>query len=486
MKTNNIQALFRPLGAPLIGEGAMMLLCLIPSLHFNDGTWKPILYSGLITALIGVLILVSFPKNRGERIDRRIPYLIVALIWFSLPLFGILPFLTTGSLRGFDDAFFESTSGIASTGATIFSDVEHLPSSVLLWRSISQWFGGFGIVLMVLAIVPSLGINKYSLYTAEASGADNTGGQQIKVSTTIRHTLTVYIGLTLSFIIALRATGMHIWDAVNLVFTNISSGGFSIYNDSLQSITHTQQYILAGTMFCSGINFTIIYSLMTFKPRQVRHKLDQFSFYIGLTIVASLLVSMAMVWRMGYSWADALRCGSVQTISVITTSGSLIGDTSLWWTPILFFFVILSLCGAMAGSTSGGLKVMRVLILFRNVRNILNNRLHPHAVNPVRLNGSPVSRRMINNVMVIFFVFLFVIIIGVLLLMICGINSTEAMGACIACITGYGPGLGASGGFGCYADFTFSAKLVASVLMILGRLECLTLLVVLSPRFWKN
>lgn len=485
MTRNDIHAIFRPLGIPLIGEGCMMLLCLIPSFHFNDGTWQQILLSGLITMLVGVLLMVSFSRSKG-RVDRKVPFLMVTFVWLVLSFFGTLPFIATQSLNRLCDAFFESSSGWASAGATILADVEHLPPSVQLWRSMSQWIGGFGIILLVLAIVPSLGISKYALYSAEASAADNSGGKSVSVGTTLRRTLNVYIMLTLIFVGVLYLTGMHIWDAVNLVFTNISSGGFSIYNDSIKSITHTQQFILAGAMFFSGLNFTLLFSLFTFRFSQIRHKLDQTIFYILLVSISATVVSLGLYYQMDYDWQDAWRCGTVQTISVITTTGSLVEDTSLWCSPILYLFVMLSICGAMAGSTSGGLKAMRVLILFRNVRNILRNRLHPNAVNPVRLNGNPLPSVMLNNVMVIFFVYLFTIIIGVLMLMLCGINATEAYGAGVACITGYGPGLGASGGFGCYVNFTEPAKWIASILMLLGRLECLTVLIIFTPNFWRK
>ena len=176
----------------------------------------------------------------------------------------------------------------------------------------------------------------------------------------------------------------------------------------------------------------------------------------------------------------------MQTLSVLTTTGSLVGDTSQWWVPITFLFVILSLCGGMAGSTTGGLKAMRVLILIRHVRKILRDRLHPHAVNPVRLNRKPVSAHIVTNVMVIFMVFVVVIFLGIMLLMLSGINATESIGAVIACITGYGPGLGTSGGFGCYAAFNSTAKLICSFLMLMGRLECLTVLILFIPAFWKR
>lgn len=389
-------------------------------------------------------------------------------------------------LHTFADALFESTSGITSTGATVFSAVEWLPSSILLWRSMTQWFGGFGIVLLVLALVPSLGINKYSLYTAEASGADNTGKQATSMTATVRQTLGIYLLLTAVFVVALWKNGMHVWDAVNITFTNISSGGFSIYNNSLERLTHTQQYIVALAMLLSGINFAMLYNFFTFHWDRLQNKLEQFFFYISIYLVAAIFVVFALRFNMGFDWGDSLRCGIVQTISVLTTTGSLAADTQNWWVPITFLFVVLSLCGGMAGSTTGGLKAMRVLILIRNVRKILRDKLHPQAVNPVRLNRKPVAPSIITNVMVIFLVYAIAIFLGIMLLMLSGINATESIGAVIACITGYGPGLGLSGGFGCYAGFTVAAKLICSFLMVLGRLECLTVIILFFPSFWRR
>ena len=466
-------------------EGLLILSCLIPAWHFSDGTWLPITASGVATLLPGMLLYLRFRRVRTLA-DRRKAYLLVVLMWVVLALFGMIPFLSTGTLSSFSDAFFESMSGITSTGATVFPEVESLPASILLWRSMTQWFGGFGIVLLVLAVVPSMGINKYSLYTAEVSGADNTGKQSTTMANTVRQTLGVYILLTILFVFLLYRSGMHFWDAVNITFTNISSGGFSIYNNSLERLTHLQQYLVAGAMLMSGINFALLYNFFTFRWDRLKHKLDQLSFFLLLLGVAALFVTLALRLRMDYPWAEAVRCGVVQTVSVLTTTGSLAADTSLWWTPILFLFVILSLCGAMAGSTTGGLKAMRVLILVRNVRKILRDRLHPHAVDPVRLNGRPVSSHIITNVMVIFMVYVATILLGTVILMLCGINATESIGAAAACITGYGPGLGLSGGFGCYAAFTATAKGVCSFLMLMGRLECMTVLVLMLPSFWKR
>ena len=430
-------------------------------------------------------MLVRYHSARTMH-DRRLSYLLVVLMWIVLALFGAIPFMATGVLTSFTDALFESMSGITSTGATVFASVEWLPSSILLWRSMTQWFGGFGIVLLVLALVPSMGINKYSLYTAEASGADNTGKQTTSTASTVRQTLGVYILLTLLFVFLLCKSGMQLWDAVNITFTNISSGGFSIYNDSLSHLTHLQQYIVALAMLLSGVNFAMLYNLLTFHWDRLRHKLEQFRFYIGLYLVATVFVAIALSTHMGYSAADAARLSIVQTASVLTTTGSLVADTSYWWVPVTYLFVILSLCGGMAGSTTGGLKAMRVLILIHHVRKILRDRLHPHAVNPVRLNRAPVSSHLLTNVMVIFMVYVMVIFAGVMMLMLCGINATESIGAAIACITGYGPGLGISGGFGCYAHFTTAAKLICSLIMLLGRLECLTLLILFIPSFWRR
>lgn len=466
-------------------EGSLILSCLIPALHFSDGTWGAVMASGLFTFNVGAFLLVTFRKARTLS-DRRMAFLLVVVLWMVLALFGTLPFLATGTVRTFTNAFFESMSGVASTGATILPAVEHLPASVLLWRSMTQWFGGFGIVLLVLAIVPTLGINKYSLYTAEASGADNTGKQTTRMSSTLRQTLGVYIFLTALFVFILWKSGMHVWDAVNLTFTNISSGGFSIYNDSLESLTAFQQYVIAFAMLLSGVNFALLYNFLTFRWDKLSHKVEQLLFYLIVTGVAILFVVFSLHGIMDYSWSESIRCGVVQTISLVTTTGSLATDTSAWWVPITFLGVLLSLCGAMAGSTTGGLKAMRVLILVRNVRKILRDRLHPHAVNPVRLNGRPVAAHIVTNVMVIFLVYVAVVMVGMLLLMLSGINATESIGATIACITGYGPGLGTSGGFGCYAAFTPAAKWICSFLMLLGRLECMTVLVLFLPSFWRK
>lgn len=462
-----------------------MLMCLIPSIHFADGTVLPIALSGCFTIAVGTLLSVSFRGWRSIS-DKRTAFVIVVAIWVALSLFATLPLMATGSVLSFTDAFFEAMSGVTSAGASILPTVENLPSSTLLWRSMMQWFGGFGIILLVLAAAPSLGINKYTLYTAEASGADNTGKVTASVSDTVRQTLLVYVLLTVAFIMAYLATGMQLWDAVNLTFTNISSGGFSIYNDSIASLSHTQQYITALAMFCSGVNFMLLFLFITFRWRKIGDKLDQFGFYFGVCVVAIGFVMLSLHHQMGYGWNDALRLGTVQTLSVITTTGSMVADTSYWWVPVTFLFVILSLCGGMAGSTTGGLKVMRVLILVRNVRTTLRNRLHPHAVNPVRLNGKPVSQQIITNVMVVFFVYVFTILLGVLALVLSGINATEAIGAVVSCITGYGPGLGLSGGFGNYAAFTPLAKWICAIIMLMGRLECISVYILFVPMFWKR
>ncbi len=482
---NDWKVALRPLGIPLIGEGAAMLACLGPALIYKDGTVLPIVLSALATLVIGVSLLLFLPRHAVGR-DKRISYITVTLIWVAMGFCGTLPFLTTGSCRSFTDAFFESMSGFTSTGATIFPDVEVLPPSVLLWRSMSGWIGGFGIILLVLAVVPSLGLNKYSLYTAEASGADNTGKTTTTMRSTIQRTLIVYVTFTLIFITLLLFSGMTPWEAVNITFTNISTCGFSIYSDSVAGLTPQQQYILAASMFVGGINFALLYNFITFKWEKNRYKLDQFGFYLAVTLVSIAFVVTVLYLHDGYSWTDALRCGIVQTTSVLTTTGSVVADTNLWWQPVLFLFLILCVSGGMAGSTTGGVKIMRVLILFRNVRNTLINRLHPHAYNPVRLNGKPVSADIITNVMVIFIVYAATMLMGLLLLMMCGVNATESLGAVFGCITSYGPGLGASGGFGSYVAFPMVAKWICSGLMLLGRLECLTVFILFLPGFWRN
>lgn len=493
-----VGSLLRPLGVPLIGEGVGMLACLIPAFHYADGSHWGILAAGLITAFAGLLLLRRLPRHRGtDNADRRSSFITVTLMWVVMCLFGALPFLLAGVRDGgsvFDihfsisltDAVFESFSGLTTTGATILADVEALPPSLLLWRSLSQWLGGFGIILLVLAVVPSLGLNKYALYAAETSSADNSGKTAVTMSTMVRQTLVVYLSLTALFIILLMLSGMTLWEAVNLTFTNISTGGFSIYSDSIARFTPLQQYLLAASMFVGGINFALLYNFFTFRWSKIKRKLDQFVFYLAVAVVASAFVMYVLHSHHGYGMGEALRLSVVQTLSVLTTTGSVVADTRLWWTPVVFLFLLLCLCGGMAGSTTGGVKVMRVLIMFRSTRNMLANRLHPHAYNPVRLNGSPVSKYMITNVTVTFFVFIGTLLMGLLALLLCGVNANEALGAVFGCVSGYGPGLGDCGGFGSYTLFPPAAKWICCLLMLLGRLECLTVLILLLPSFWKR
>lgn len=239
-------------------------------------------------------------------------------------------------------------------------------------------------------------------------------------------------------------------------------------------------------MFMGGINFALLYNFFTFKWNKINRKLDQFGFYFVMVVLSTTFAVLALHFNGGAEWSSALRDGIVQTVSVVTTTGSVVADTNLWWTPIVYLFLVLSLCGGMAGSTTGGVKVMRVLILFRNVRNTLRNRLHPHSYNPVRLNGKPVPEEIVTNVMVIFMVYAVTVLLGVLLLMLCGVGATESLGAAFGCITSYGPGLGTCGGFGSYAGFPLAAKWICSALMLLGRLECLTVLIIFLPGFWRN
>ena len=485
MRITDVKALLRFLGLLLISEGGLMLLCLIPDINFQEGMWRPIAVSGLFTLSCGALPVVRYRHYRTIS-DNRLAFLLVVVIWLLLSLFGTLPFLSTGALLRFSDAYFEAMSGFTSTGATVFYDVQHLPSAILLWRSMSQWIGGFGIILVVLALMPRLGINKYSLYTASASIEDPTARQLSDTAMSFRRMLSIYLLLTAIFIWLFHSSGMHLWDAVNLVFTNISSGGFSIYNDGIASLTPRQQYLVALSMLFGGVNFTMIYLFISFRWNRLEGKREQLRCYLMLFGVGVMVAVYALRFHMGYGWHDALRLAVVQSASAISTTGTQGVDVALWWPPVGFLFILMAVCGGMAGSTSGGIKIMRVLILVRNVRTILRQRLHPRAVNPVRLNGQPVAHSVINNVMVLFFVYGAVVFVGLFGLMLCGESGSDAIGAMMGCFTGYGPrfGLGVSDGH--YAFFSEGSKWVCVSAMLLGRLECLTVLVLFYPSFWHR
>ncbi len=485
LNKNNIQTIVRAVSLPLMAEGIMMLMAALPAWHFADGTVSAMLLCGLFTMAVGGMIQLSVPRPE-KKPEQRVAYLIVVSLWLVLMLFAALPFLTTGATTRFTTACFEAMSDLTTTGVSDFAEVEALPASIIFWRSILQWVGGYGIVLLVLAVVPSLGINKYSLYTAEISSADNTGKVTASTADTIRRTLTVYVLLTVGFFMLLCAMGMQPWDALNYAFTTISTGGAAPYSTGYSALPEAQQGVLAVAMLLGGINFILLYHLFTLQWSKMRGKTDQLRTYLGIMAVAALFVVLMLHEKMEYSWSQAWRDGVFQTISAATTTGAVVADVSLWWAPLPFLLLLLSLCGGMAGSTGGGLKTMRVLILWRSVRTLLINRLHPHAVNPVRLNGSPVRETMIRNVMVIFLVYLLALAVGTAMLLLCGIGGQEALGAAVACLTSSGQGLGLCSGFGDYAFMSPMAHWVMVFLMLMGRLECLTLLIILLPGFWRK
>lgn len=475
----------RIIALPVAVEGLLMLLCAWVGMAMGDATAHHIVLPAAVTTVGGTLCYLA-SRLRRHSAAGRMAYLGVTLLWIVLASVGTIPLLASGSFTSFTDAFFESMAGFTTAGASLFGQVEQLPACIVLWRSLSQWIGGFGIVLLVLAVVPTLGIGSYSLYTAEISSADNTAKLDTSISHTIRHTLTVYVSLTVIFIALLVASGLMPWQAVNLTFTHISSGGFALFNDGIASLSHTQQLILLFAMMLSGINFAFLYLLFSLKFKSLRQKLDQLSFYLLLTVAATAVSMTALHYRMHYGWSDALRLGALQSASAITTTGTMAADTRLWWPPLTLLFLLLALCGGMAGSTSGGIKAMRVLILLRNVKKSVLGHLHPHAVDPVRLNGKPLADSLVTNVMVIFFVYLFTLIGASAALLLTGMAPIEAVGDAVACLSGYGPGLATSGGFGSYAHLPSAAKLICSLLMLLGRLECIPALILLTPAFWKR
>ncbi len=476
--------LVRIMGILLIGEGVLMLLCIIFSLYYQENTTIPFLISGLFTTAVGGFCYISTNHNK-EPIERRMAYLIVTSIWIVMSAFGTIPYLATGAISNFTDAFFEMMSGFTTTGASIISDVESIPKTVLIWRSVSNWIGGVGIVMLVLAIVPSLGINSFSLYSAEFSGPIKNKTHS-KIAATVRHLWITYLVLSLFFFVLLWIGDMNFFDAINHTFAAISSGGFSTKNTSISTMSPYSQYVLAIAMWVSGINLSLFYLFFKVKFRKLKSNLEQFLSYTFSFLILSIAVCITLHYAMSYGWEESFRYSFVQSASIISTTGYVVNDTTLWILPINFIFLIFCIRGGMAGSTSGGLKVMRMLIMEKNVRNVLGNRLHPRAYNPVRLNGKPISQDIIYNVMTLFFVYCFTIVAGVFLLILCRVDATESLGAVIGCITSYGPGLGACGGFGNYAYLPATAKWILSFCMLVGRLECITVYILFLRSFWKK
>ncbi len=480
----NFKLIIRVLGFLIFVEGVAMLLALAVSLIYGEHDTTAFLFSSGICLVTGGAI--AWLTNGAKKdIGKREGFIIVALVWVVFSFFGSLPYILSNSIPNFTNAFFETISGFTTTGSSILSDIEALPHGILFWRSISQWLGGMGIIVLSLAILPVFGIGGMQLYVAEVPGPSPD-----KISPRIRQTAKtlwiIYLGFTATEIILLWIGGMSFYDAVCHSFTTMATGGFSTKQ---ASIAHWSspfiQYVIIVFMFFAGTNFTLSYLALNGRFKSV-FKDEEFKYYVFFILGFTALIFGGLLLTTQLGVEHAFRDSLFQVVSIITTTGYATTDYLLW-TPFLTILIFtLFFFGGSAGSTGGGIKIMRIVILLKNSYYELRRMIHPHAIIPVKFNKHSVDAKIVTNVLAFFMLYLIIFALSTIVFTLIEPDIESAMGAVATSLGNIGPGLGNVGPAENFLHVSPVGKWFLSFLMLLGRLELFTILVLFSPTFWKQ
>jgi len=493
----NYKIIFHFLGLLLVFNGGFMLLSTLVSFLYKDGVTLELSFAGIATVIIGV-ISMFITKNHNKEMNKREGYIVVTFGWIIMSLCGALPYVFTGSIPSFTDAFFETISGYTTTGASILNDIEAVPKGVLFWRSLTHWIGGMGIIVLAIAILPLLGIGGMQLFAAEAPGP-SADKLHPRITDTAKRLWLIYFGYTAAETLLLKLAGMTFFDAINHAMCTLSTGGFSTKNASVAYWNDEPiiQYIIILFMFLAGINFVLSYFAFKGKVQKIIAD-EEFKMYTKFIVIFTLIAAVIIYFKADVSassidhpmvWGkaeSAFRHALFQVLSVITTTCFVSADYTLW-TPFLvvFFFGIMFL-GGSAGSTSGGVKVVRHLILIKNGFLEFKRTLHPNAILPVRYNNRAVSGDIVFNVLGFFILYMLSFIIGALVFSMFGLGYDSSVGLAASSLGNVGPALGDFGPVNNYAALPPLAKWWASFLMLIGRLELFTVLILFTPFFWRN
>ena len=487
----NFKIIFYFLGFLLLINGAFMFLSALLSFLYSDGITVQLTASGLIVSLVG-LVLLFLNRKHDKLINKREGYLVVVLGWLLMIFSGTTPYILTETIDGFSNIFFETTSGYTATGATIINDVEILPEGILFWRSITHWLGGMGMIVFAIAILPLLGIGGMQLFSAESPGP-STDKLHPRITDTAKRLWLIYVSYTIIETICLYFAGMNFFDAINHSMSNIASGGFSTKNSSLGYWNSNPliQYIVIFFMFIAGTNFVLSYYGFKFNFRKIL-KDEEFKTYSSLIILFTLIVALSVYLSADAVLADSnnlediLRHSLFQVVSIITTTGFVTADYTSWGPLILLLFFGMMFLGGSAGSTSGGFKIMRHLLIIKNGLLQFRKILHPNAIIPLRYNTSSVSNQIIYNILGFFIIYILSFILGTIVFAILGLDFVSALGVSASSLGNVGPSIGSFGPMNTFSELPFLAKWWSCFLMLLGRLELFTVIIILTPYFWRN
>lgn len=487
----NFRPIARVIGALLVIIGVMIWTAVPFSLYYEEEI-TALLLSGLTSLGVGGLLwLLSHGKTRDKvlptaadmAIRKREGYLIVALSWTAMVLFGMLPYLYSGMFDNLPDALFETASGMTTTGASVLTDIEIQPRGLLYWRSLTQWIGGMGIIVLTVAILPLLGIGGIELFAAEAPGP-TSDKLTPRISETAKRLWSIYVGLTVIEGFLLFFAGMTPYDAINHALTTMATGGFSTKNASAAAFSPTIQYIIVLFMFLAGVNYTVLYLSLKRRWSEVWQS-SEIKAYIGLVLVLTLVFTLRIWYLNEYTLEQSFRDSIFQIVSLVTTTGYVSADYTSWTPSLTMICFVLLFVGACAGSTSGGIKIIRHLVFFKNSYLEFKRIVHPQAIIPLRLNGQIVPGRTITHIFNFLLLYLMLFIVGSVVLSVLGLDFDTAVGAMATSLGNVGPGIGKVGPVDNFAWLSPEIKVFLSFVMIVGRLEIFTVLVLFTPYFWK-
>jgi trk system potassium uptake protein len=481
MKLLNPLIIIRILCIILFIETLSFILCLPVAAIYKE-SWGPFLYSAAITLFITAILYIISRKADVARAGSRDGYMSVTLSWIVFTLMGTLPYLFSGTIPSFIDAYFESTSGFTTTGSSILKDVEILPYSILFWRSLTHWIGGIGIIVLVVIILPSLRVNGYQLFSLESSLKEKIHPRTQAIGFRV---MFIYLGLSLTQIILLSFGDMNLFDSICHTFGTVATGGFSTKNLSLAAYSPYSQYIVMIFMFFAGTSQLVYYYLFKFNIKKIKQN-EELGFYVGVVLVSGAIGTSLLFLNTSNTFETSFREGFFQVISIITCTGFASADYLFWPLTGLLFLFVLMFAGGSTGSTSGGIKMARHLVILKNIKNIFVKLNHPKAVSLIRLNGSVVSEN--TNISIISFValYLFVFILGTLFVVANGADNITAASSVATCMAGIGPGMGTIGPMSNFAHMPDASKVALSILMILGRLEIITVFTLFTRTYWKR
>mgnify|MGYP006283668833 CR=1 FL=1 len=480
----NPKTALRILGILLMVEGFFMWLSIPVALYFGEHDAWYFFVSGAITAFAGFLGFFFTRKAKLE-VTKRDGYVIVTVGWLAFSFFGTLPFILSGAIPDFTNAFFETISGFTTTGASILNNIEELSHGILFWRSLTQWLGGMGIIVLTLVILPVLGIGGMQLFAAEVPGPV-PDKLHPRVKETAKRLWSIYVIYTGSEILLLWAGPMDLFDAVCHGLTTMATGGYSTKQASIAYWDSPYiHYVITIFMFLAGTNFTLSYFGFHLRFKKV-WKNEEFRYYLGFILIFTVLVGAGLFFSTDNGVEKSFRTALFQVVSIMTTTGYATDDYLLWLPVLTMMIFVLMFFGGSAGSTGGGPKIMRIMILIKNSTQELKRLIHPNAVIPVRMNKMAVDNVVVTNVLAFLAFYVVIAVVSMIIMSLLGNDFETSIGAVAATLGNIGPGIGAVGPAANFNEIAVAGKWFLSFLMLVGRLELFTVIVLFSPAFWKE